>query len=93
MLRQLRTEAKRDEELQMKLKRWIQIIRDKGVELRNAVEEWQQKRSRDPDLPLLTTGFLDGALPLVDSYELKVIYYHYYYYYYYYYECSRSVFP
>lgn len=45
--------------------------REKGEELRAAVEEWQTKR-QVPE-PRLTTGFLDGVVPIVDSYELKVI--------------------
>lgn len=44
--------------------------REKGEELRAAVEEWQTKRAV-PE-PRLTTGFLDGIQPIVDSYELKV---------------------
>ena len=44
---------------------------EKGEELRAAVEEWQTKRAvREPRL---TTGFLDGIVPIVDSYELKVL--------------------
>lgn len=34
------------------------------------MEEWQTKRAV-PE-PRLTTGFLDGIQPIVDSYELKV---------------------
>lgn len=34
------------------------------------MEEWQDKRNV-PE-PRLTTGFLDGIQPIVDSYELKV---------------------
>lgn len=45
--------------------------REKGEELRAAVEEWQTKRAV-PE-PRLTTGFLDGIQPIVDSYELKVL--------------------
>ena len=44
--------------------------REKGEELRAAVEEWQTKR--EVPEPRLTTGFLDGVVPIVDSYELKV---------------------
>ena len=44
--------------------------REKGEELRAAVEEWQDKRNVPQ--PRLTTGFLDGVQPIVDSYELKV---------------------
>ena len=47
-----------------------QCCREKGEELRAAVEEWQTKRAV-PE-PRLTTGFLDGIQPIVDSYELKV---------------------
>ena len=46
------------------------VCREKGEELRAAVEEWQDKRNV-PE-PRLTTGFLDGIQPIVDSYELKV---------------------
>ena len=46
------------------------ICREKGEELRAAVEEWQTKR--EVPEPRLTTGFLDGIVPIVDSYELKV---------------------
>ena len=49
---------------------FMQVMREKGEELRGAVEEWQDKRSV-PE-PRLTTGFLDGIQPIVDSYELKV---------------------
>lgn len=35
------------------------------------MEEWQTKRAV-PE-PRLTTGFLDGIVPIVDSYELKVL--------------------
>eukprot|EP00891_Asterochloris_glomerata_P005711 jgi/Astpho2/5711/e_gw1.00079.125.1_t len=45
-------------------------MRERGEELRTAVEEWQDKRSVPQ--PRLTTGFLDGTHPIVDSYELKV---------------------
>lgn len=48
----------------------FQCCREKGEELRAAVEEWQTKRAV-PE-PRLTTGFLDGIQPIVDSYELKV---------------------
>ena len=34
------------------------------------MEEWQTKR--EVPEPRLTTGFLDGIVPIVDSYELKV---------------------
>ena len=47
------------------------VCREKGEELRAAVEEWQTKRAV-PE-PRLTTGFLDGIVPIVDSYELKVL--------------------
>ena len=46
------------------------MYREKGEELRAAVEEWQDKRNVPQ--PRLTTGFLDGIQPIVDSYELKV---------------------
>lgn len=46
------------------------LSREKGEELRAAVEEWQDKRNVPQ--PRLTTGFLDGIQPIVDSYELKV---------------------
>ena len=49
---------------------WKGVFREKGEELRGAVEEWQQKRAASG--PRLTTGFLDGASPIVDVYELKV---------------------
>ena len=49
---------------------WVQVMRERGEELRTAVEEWQDKRSVPQ--PRLTTGFLDGTHPIVDSYELKV---------------------
>lgn len=48
----------------------VQVMRERGEELRTAVEEWQDKRSVPQ--PRLTTGFLDGTHPIVDSYELKV---------------------
>ncbi len=41
-----------------------------GMELKDAVEEWQMKRNV-PE-PRLTTGFLEGTHPVVDCYELKV---------------------
>ena len=41
-----------------------------GIELKDAVEEWQMKR-HVPE-PRLTTGFLEGTHPVVDIYELKV---------------------
>ena len=44
-----------------------------GVELRSALEEWQDRRFSSADSPSrLTTGFLDGNNPVVDIYELKV---------------------
>ena len=48
----------------------LSICREKGEELRAAVEDWQTKR--EVPEPRLTTGFLDGIVPIVDSYELKV---------------------
>lgn len=52
----------------------LSFIGPTGEEMRAAVDEWQAKHSR-PDMPLqLTTGFLDGTSPVVDIYELKVIY-------------------
>ena len=48
----------------------VVVGREKGEELRAAVEEWQDKRNVPQ--PRLTTGFLDGIQPIVDSYELKV---------------------
>lgn len=48
----------------------MSACREKGEELRAAVEEWQTKR--EVPEPRLTTGFLDGVVPIVDSYELKV---------------------
>ena len=53
------------------LDQWLVAYREKGEELRAAVEEWQDKRNVPQ--PRLTTGFLDGVQPIVDSYELKVI--------------------
>lgn len=47
-------QAKGDDELQSKLRRWVRQIREKGAELRAAVEEWQSKRSRDPNVPLVS---------------------------------------
>ena len=49
-----------------------------GVELRAALEEWQDRRAAESSAaceltrPRLTTGFLDGTHPIVDCYELKV---------------------
>jgi atypical dual specificity phosphatase len=52
-------------------------MREKGEELRAAVEEWQARAdsSEGPDAPprpRLLASFLDGAHPIVDVYELKV---------------------
>ena len=58
-------------------------MREKSEELRAAVEEWQLRNGTagpqtlnpaagQAPRPLLTTGFLDGAVPIVDVYELKV---------------------
>lgn len=44
-----------------------------GVELRHALEEWQDRRLSGENSPSrLSTGFLDGTHPVVDIYELKV---------------------
>ena len=44
-----------------------------GVELRTALDEWQDRRFSGENSPSrLTTGFLDGNNPIVDIYELKV---------------------
>ncbi|CAG9460424.1 unnamed protein product [Pedinophyceae sp. YPF-701] len=71
-LKRIKVDAKRDEELSTKLQSWVVAIRERCSELRAAVVAWQNKRSRDPSIPLLTTGFLDGTFPVVDTYELKV---------------------
>ena len=53
-------------------------LRCTGVELRAALEEWQDRRAAESSAaceltrPRLTTGFLDGTHPIVDCYELKV---------------------
>lgn len=44
--------------------------RERGVQLRQAVEEWTARNGVAHGV--LTTGFLDGTHPLVDIYELKV---------------------
>lgn len=41
----------------------------RGEELKAAVGEWQSRHQLER---VLTTGFLDGTHPIVDTYELKV---------------------
>ncbi len=43
--------------------------RTRGEELKAAVGEWQSRHALER---VLTTGFLDGTHPIVDTYELKV---------------------
>lgn len=52
-------------------------MREKGEELRAAVEEWQCRADSSegpgaPPRPRLLSSFLDGTHPIVDVYELKV---------------------
>lgn len=47
----------------------MRICRERGDELRRAVGEWQARHALER---VLTTGFLDGTHPTVDTYELKV---------------------
>ncbi|DBA96975.1 TPA: hypothetical protein ACH3X1_001299 [Trebouxia sp. C0004] len=69
-IRSINREAQRNDMIKQRLDHWKADMREKGEELRAAVEEWQTKRAV-PE-PRLTTGFLDGIQPIVDSYELKV---------------------
>ena len=43
--------------------------RQRGYDLKDAVDAWQAKHGVER---VLTTGFLDGTHPIVDTYELKV---------------------
>lgn len=43
--------------------------RQRGYDLKHAVDAWQAKNGVER---VLTTGFLDGTHPIVDTYELKV---------------------
>ncbi|KAK9822629.1 hypothetical protein WJX81_000355 [Elliptochloris bilobata] len=77
-IRSLGREAAANELISERLNHWKAAMRERGEELRTAVEEWQAKRSGTPGTPRLsaasaiTTGFLDGTHPIVDAYELKV---------------------
>ncbi|KAL3152607.1 hypothetical protein ABBQ32_001625 [Trebouxia sp. C0010 RCD-2024] len=69
-IRSINKEAQKNDMIKERLDHWKAEMREKGEELRAAVEEWQTKR--EVPEPRLTTGFLDGIVPIVDSYELKV---------------------
>eukprot|EP00887_Chlorella_sp_A99_P007916 scaffold12.g7916.t1 len=70
-IRMIKAEAQHNAGVGEKLGHWKAVFREKGQELRAAVEEWQQKRAAE-GAPRLTTGFLDGSSAIVDIYELKV---------------------
>lgn len=70
-IRQINAEAQHNDSVGEKVAHWKGVFREKGEELRAAVEEWQVKRS-GPGARQLTTAFLDGTHPVVDVYELKV---------------------
>ncbi|KAI3425893.1 hypothetical protein D9Q98_007866 [Chlorella vulgaris] len=71
-IRQISHEATRNDTVGEKVAHWKAVFREKGEELRAAVEEWQQKRGTPAGSQRLTTAFLDGTHPIVDVYELKV---------------------
>ncbi len=53
---------------------WKSIFRERAAALQHAVDEWQSRHALER---VLTTGFLDGTHPIVDTYELKVKKHHY----------------
>ncbi|KAL4432560.1 hypothetical protein ABPG77_000497 [Micractinium sp. CCAP 211/92] len=72
-IRQINHEAQRNDSVGEKVSHWKGLFREKGEELRAAVEEWQVKRgTAAAGAQRLTTAFLDGIYPIVDVYELKV---------------------
>ncbi|CAL8468092.1 g7631 [Coccomyxa elongata] len=71
-IRSIGREARVNELISERLDHWKAAMRERGEELRAAVEEWQAKRASCSGAPRLTTGFLDGTCPIVDAYELKV---------------------
>ncbi|KAL4436854.1 hypothetical protein ABPG75_003993 [Micractinium tetrahymenae] len=73
-IRQINHEAQRNDSVGEKVSHWKGVFREKGEELRAAVEEWQVKRgtAAAAGAQRLTTAFLDGIYPIVDVYELKV---------------------
>ncbi|PSC74445.1 MAP kinase phosphatase with leucine-rich repeats 3 [Micractinium conductrix] len=72
-IRQINHEAQRNDSVGERVAHWKAVFREKGEELRAAVEEWQAKQGPAPaGAQRLTTAFLDGTHPVVDVYELKV---------------------
>lgn len=75
-IRMITHEAQKNQTISEKMSEWKVIFREKIEELRMAVDEWQTRRAKSAEGGtaglLLTTGFLDGAHPIVDLYELKV---------------------
>lgn len=67
-------QAQRNDSVGERVAHWKGVFREKGEELRAAVEEWQAKRGSlgGEGGQRLTTAFLDGTHPVVDVYELKV---------------------
>lgn len=73
-IRSITREARDNKRLRERLAFWKDTMRTRGVEMRSAMEEWQDRRFSEQDNApsRLTTGFLDGNNPIVDIYELKV---------------------
>ncbi|GIL52360.1 hypothetical protein Vafri_8251, partial [Volvox africanus] len=68
-LKSITSEARKDDLLSNRVQHWKELFRTRGEELKAAVGEWQSRHRLDK---VLTTGFLDGTHPIVDTYELKV---------------------
>ncbi|GIM08174.1 hypothetical protein Vretimale_12277 [Volvox reticuliferus] len=68
-LKSITSEARKDDLLSNRVQHWKELFRNRGEELKAAVGEWQSRHRLDK---VLTTGFLDGTHPIVDTYELKV---------------------
>ncbi|GAX74335.1 hypothetical protein CEUSTIGMA_g1784.t1 [Chlamydomonas eustigma] len=68
-LKAVRNEALHDDALGNRMQHWADEFRTRGLALKEAVDEWQARNGVEK---VLTTGFLDGTHPIVDSYELKV---------------------
>ncbi|KXZ56110.1 hypothetical protein GPECTOR_2g992 [Gonium pectorale] len=68
-LKSINHEARKDDLLSSRVQHWKEVFRTRGEELKAAVGEWQSRHQLER---VLTTGFLDGTHPIVDTYELKI---------------------